>query len=183
LKKSIKEAALKLMSQKGLKFTIADLASSLTTSKRTIYEQFASKEQLISTLVDEAIDEIKQREQEIFLNKTLSCQEKLTGVLSIIPSGLQVGDRRLLEQMKRLAPDEWTKIQQLLMDEWQTVQEIIVQGIEQNEFRNVPVPLVIQQLKGASMAIFDPDFQTESETSLDTSVALMTDVFLHGLVK
>lgn len=160
---------------------MSDIAARLGVSKRTIYEHFDSKQHIIESIVDDAIEEVKQREQSIFLEKDWSYEQKLKAVLLIVPSGLQFGDAKLLEQMKRFAHNEWIKIDHLLRDEWKTVQQIIELGIQSGEFRPHHVPSVIQLLRGASMAIFDPDFLTYSEKSLSDVVATMVDVVMYGM--
>lgn len=182
MKKRLQETVLELIVQKGLKFTINDIAAKQGISKRTFYEHFNSKQHIIETIVDEAIDEVKQREQLIFQEKDLSCEQKLTAILLIVPSGLRFGDAKLLEQMKRFAPNEWVKIDHLLRDEWKTVQQIIELGIQNGEFRTLHVPSIIQLLRGASKAIFDPDFLTQSAKPLPEVVATMVDVVMHGMI-
>ncbi|WP_249365588.1 TetR/AcrR family transcriptional regulator [Cytobacillus citreus] len=103
--------------QKGLKFTMNDLAANLGISKRTIYEHCESKEHLISVIVDDAINEVKEIEKLIYENDDLTTVGKLKEILLIIPSGLQFGDARLLAEMKRYAPKEWVKIDKQLQEE------------------------------------------------------------------
>lgn len=182
MKKQLQETVLELIVQKGLKFTMNDLAAKVGISKRTIYEHFYSKQHMIETIVDDAIEEVKLREHEIFHNQELDCKQKLAGILSIVPSGLSFGDKKLLEQMKRFAPDEWVKIDQLLQDEWQTVRQIIELGIENGEFRPLDVPSIIQLLRGASTAIFDPDFHAYNVHYLEKVVETMVDIVMHGLI-
>ncbi|RNB78635.1 TetR/AcrR family transcriptional regulator [Brevibacillus panacihumi] len=181
MKKRLQQAALELIVKKGLKFTMNDLAALLGISKRTIYEHFESKEQMISVIVDEAIAEVKQAEKAIYDHQDWSSVRKLKEVLSILPSGLHIGDVRLLDEMKRFAPEEWKKIDQLLQEEWDTVTAIIHEGIASGELRPVHVPTVIQIMRGASGAIFDPGFLIHSTESLTSAVHTMVDTLLYGI--
>nr|WP_106781500.1 TetR/AcrR family transcriptional regulator [Lysinibacillus timonensis] len=183
MKKQIQETVLELIVEKGLKFTVHDIAKRQGISKRTIYEHFNSKQHIIEMIVDEAIEEVKQREQLIFQEKEWSYEQKLKAILLIVPSGLRFGDTKLLEQMKRFAPNEWVKIDHLLREEWQTVRQIIELGIQEGEFRPLNVPSVIQILRGASMAVFDPDFHTHASHSLSEALTTIVDVVLHGMTR
>ncbi|MBB4823541.1 AcrR family transcriptional regulator [Sporosarcina luteola] len=182
MKERLQQAVLELIVDKGLKFTISDIAAKVAISKRTFYEHFSSKQHIIETIVDEAIEEVKQRERSIFNREDWSCEQKLRDILLIVPSGLQVEDTVLLDQMKRFAPNEWLKIEKLLREEWETVQQIIELGINNGEFRPMDVPSVIQVLRGASMAIFDPEFQNHSAKPLAEVVETMVDLVMHGIV-
>ncbi|QTD41102.1 TetR/AcrR family transcriptional regulator [Sporosarcina sp. Te-1] len=182
MKERLQQAVLELIVEKGLKFTISDIAAKVAVSKRTFYEHFSSKQHIIETIVDEAIEEVKQREQSIFQRKDWSCEQKLRAILLIVPSGLQVGDTVLLDQMKRFAPNEWLKIEKLLREEWETVRQIIEMGIQNGEFRPMDVPSVLQVLHGASMTIFDPEFYIHSGKPLSEVVETMVELVMHGIV-
>ncbi|XOK60494.1 TetR/AcrR family transcriptional regulator [Paenibacillus elgii] len=182
MRERLLQAAMELMKRKGLKFTISDLAAELGTSKRTIYEHFESKEQIVGMLVDEAVSEVKRIEQAIYRDESLSCAQKLSAILTILPKGLQLGDHRLLSDLKRFAPDEWLKVDRLLQEEWGTVKAIIEEGIAAGQFRPVHVPTIVQLMKGASVSLFDADFLMNTDCTLGGAVRTMADVFLQGLI-
>ncbi|KZE74709.1 TetR family transcriptional regulator [Paenibacillus elgii] len=182
MRERLLQAAMELMKRKGLKFTISDLAAELGTSKRTIYEHFESKEHIVGTLVDEAVSEVKRIEQGIYRDESLSCAEKLSAILTILPKGLQLGDHRLLSDLKRFASDEWLKVDRLLQEEWGTVRTIIEEGIAAGQFRPVHVPTIVQLMKGASVSLFDADFLMNTDCTLAGAVRTMADVFLQGLI-
>lgn len=50
MKDKILKTAEKVITRRGTKFTMDELAAALNMSKRTLYEQFASKEELIETI-------------------------------------------------------------------------------------------------------------------------------------
>lgn len=58
-KETILEATLKMFYEKGLKFTMSDIAVCAGMSKRTIYMVFADKESLFTAMVDYCFDKIK----------------------------------------------------------------------------------------------------------------------------
>lgn len=181
MRERILRSAQELISQQGLKFTMADLAAEIGTSKRTFYEYFESKEHLIGVIVDEVVAEIKETGQAISQNPNLSNTEKLVLALTLLPKGVQLNDRRLIADLKRFAPEEWRKIERLLHEEWGAVAGIIAAGIDTGEFRNVHIPTVVQMMKGASFFLFDPDFLIRTDNSLVESIRAMADIFLKGL--
>ncbi|MDR0270928.1 TetR/AcrR family transcriptional regulator [Paenibacillus sp.] len=182
MKDKLQQAALALLTQKGLKFTMGELASYLGISKRTIYEHFASKEEIISSIVDDAIDEVLQTQRRIYENEDWSIIRKIKAILSIVPSGLRLVDARLLEEMKRYAPQEWSKIDSLLQEEWGTVETLLQQGIENGEIRPIHVPTVIECMRGASFAIYNPDFLMNTTVSLMSAIDSMVDMLMNGIV-
>ena len=77
LQEQILEETLKIFNEKGLKFTMDDIAHDLGISKKTIYTIFKTKEQLFFTMVDYLFDQIKVSEQQVMHNDDLSVVEKI----------------------------------------------------------------------------------------------------------
>ena len=71
--------------EKGVKFTMDDIANKLGVSKRTLYENINSKEVLLSLLVDEVFNSIKQQGQEIIEDNSIDDLDKLKRLLTVIP--------------------------------------------------------------------------------------------------
>ena len=61
----IVNATINIFKEKGVKFTMDDLANNLGVSKRTLYENIDSKETLLNLLVDDIFDSITQKGKEI----------------------------------------------------------------------------------------------------------------------
>jgi hypothetical protein len=57
--------------------------------------------------------------------------EKWKAIMSITPGNLK--SARLLDEMKRYAPEEWKKIDRLLQEEWDVVTAIIEAAIVNSE--------------------------------------------------
>ena len=77
LQKNILDATLRVFDKKGLKFTMDDLAKELSISKKTIYTVYDDKEALFLAMVDYIFDSIKESEQMILTDPSLSVVEKL----------------------------------------------------------------------------------------------------------
>ena len=71
LQKNILDATLRVFDQKGLKFTMDDLAKELSISKKTIYTVYDDKEALFLAMVDYIFDSIKESEQMILTDPSL----------------------------------------------------------------------------------------------------------------
>ena len=60
----IVNATINIFKEKGVKFTMDDLANNLGVSKRTLYENIDSKETLLNLLVDDIFDSITEKGKE-----------------------------------------------------------------------------------------------------------------------
>ena len=63
-KEVILEGTIKAFNEKGLKFTMDDVAKILGMSKKTIYTVFRDKESMFLAMVDYMFDSIKESEQQ-----------------------------------------------------------------------------------------------------------------------
>ena len=84
---------------KGFTFTISDLAKQLAVSKRTIYEHFSSKDEIVDEVIRNVIESIQERKN-IAEDGTLQTVEKIRLILICIPQQFQFMDARLLVELK-----------------------------------------------------------------------------------
>ena len=85
LKETILEGTLKAFNEKGLKFTMDDIAEKLGMSKKTIYTVFEDKESLFLAMVDYLFDSIKESERQVVEDKSLTTLEKVRTILCVLP--------------------------------------------------------------------------------------------------
>ena len=75
-------ATIDIFREKGVKFTMDDIANKLGVSKRTLYENIDSKETLLSLLVDEVFDSIKHQGQEIIEDDSIEDIRKVKAIIN-----------------------------------------------------------------------------------------------------
>ena len=63
-REKILKGTIQVFNKKGLKLTMDDVAEELKISKKTIYKEFKSKDEIFDSMVDYVFDNIKAREQE-----------------------------------------------------------------------------------------------------------------------
>ena len=77
IREKILIGTIQVFNKKGLKLTMDDVADELKISKKTIYKEFASKEEMFETMADYVFDNIKVREEEILSSTEYSTAEKI----------------------------------------------------------------------------------------------------------
>ena len=87
LRQTILEGTIQAFNEKGLKFTMDDVASILGMSKKTIYTVFADKNSLITEMVDYCFESIKESERKVLNDPTLDTVGKIRGILGVLPEG------------------------------------------------------------------------------------------------
>lgn len=183
MKERITNEAIFLMQQKGLSFTISDLAKSLGTSKRTIYQHFSSKDDIIDSIIENLTLQIKNKEEEILHDKSLNLLKKITQVLICVPEEFNTMDIRLLVDLKRLHYNQWVKIDEFLKQEWDLVIKLMEEGIKTGVIREINLQLFVELYLGAINQIYQPNFSLNTKLTMSEILKSVIDILLNGISK
>lgn len=175
-------AAIEEMRERGIKFTMNDLARRLGVSKRCLYEHFESKEVLISCIVDSSLADIVEQRRKILSDESLSFKEKLKGILSVRTTVFSPLEGRIAEEIKRCMPQEWMRIDQFMSEDWKFIEQFLKSGVESGELRSVHLPIVQKMVRGSINELIDYRFLDENRISLNQAKMYMFDVLLYGMV-
>lgn len=182
MRERIIAVAIEIIEEFGIKFTMNDLATRLAVSKRTLYEHFHSKEELISVITDSLLDEIDQKIKEIINNGSLSLSEKIKSIPLIYP--MKFGPyNRLLSNIRHYMPEEWTKIDHLLKATWRLFEdEVLRKAIAANYFRPVNLAVIQMMFDGIVDQLFNYKLLAQNNLTLNDALTAMIDILLYGLV-
>ncbi|MCA4152683.1 TetR/AcrR family transcriptional regulator [Priestia megaterium] len=181
MKERITQEAIFLIQQKGVSFTISDLAKNLGTSKRTMYQHFSSKDDIIDSIIENLILQIKNKEEKIFHDESLNLLEKITQVLICVPEEFSTMDFRLLADLKRLHYNQWVKIDDFLKQEWDLVVKLMEEGIETGVIREINLQLFVELYLGAINQIYQPNFSLNTKLTMSEILKSVMDILLNGI--
>jgi AcrR family transcriptional regulator len=167
---------------KGMKFSMDDLARRLGISKRTLYEHFSSKVEILETIIQQSFQEGDEKTQRILDDDSLSLIEKIKGVMLVLPTHYEFYDLRILEQMKRYYPEQWAIVDSALSDDWQTLRKLIEQGIQDGLIVNMNVTLLMKLIVDAVNSTLDQRFYMKNQITVSQALSAIVDVLLFGLV-
>ncbi|MCR5666121.1 MAG: TetR/AcrR family transcriptional regulator [Eubacterium sp.] len=178
-KVKVLEATTAVFKNKGMKFTMDDIAKELSMSKKTIYTIFRDKEELLYSMVEYAFDKIKESEQEVLDNQEIGTAEKLRQILNVLPDGYRDLDFRQLFALRDKYPKIYAKIELRLENGWDSTIRLMEQGIEEGVFR----PFNIVVFKTAYEATIEQFFvrnvlianNIEYAEALDELVSMLVD--------
>ncbi|HEK9099972.1 TPA: TetR/AcrR family transcriptional regulator [Bacillus pseudomycoides] len=166
---------------KGFTFTISDLAKQLAVSKRTIYEHFSSKDEIVDEVIRSVIESIQEKEKDIADDETLQTVEKIRRILICIPQQFKLMDARLLVELKKYHYNQWRKLDQFLREGWSTVIRLIEEGMREGSIRQIQIPFFIELYLGALNRIYDPMFMEKSDYTLGSMLESIMDMLLYGI--
>jgi AcrR family transcriptional regulator len=94
-------------------FTMADLATELGMSKKTLYVHFRSKHAIVRAVIDQFGNEARADADALFADRRLTFAEKLRGFAEGMAERLGRVDPRLFRDLQRFAPDLHRHIEQM----------------------------------------------------------------------
>lgn len=175
----ILEGTVKAFNEKGLKFTMDDVAKILGMSKKTIYTVFRDKESMFFTMVEYMFDSIKESEQRILADEEMTTLEKIRKILVVLPESYRDVDFRHLYLLKDKYPVIYEQVEKRLETGWETTIALLEQGIEEGVIRPVKIPIIKMMLEAALEQFFQRDVLLRNDISymdaLDEVVAILVD--------
>lgn len=174
MKNDIILATIAVFNEKGVKFTLDDIAKELSISKKSIYKYFNSKEEIINEVIDWLFDDIERQHYEILKRNDLSQTEKLRQILIVNPSMMEIDDDKMLK-LKELYPKCHELILNHFKSRWDLTLSQLKVCIDNNEIKPIPNEIFRTILIG----IFDSAIDSSDYAK---TVEECVDWFFKGIV-
>ncbi len=182
LRESILEGTMQAFNEKGLKFTMDDIASQLGISKKTIYTVFKDKDSLIYEMVDYCFDTIKESEQNILKNFGLSTVEKIKAILGVLPDSYKDIDFGQLYLLKDKYPRTYKKVEKRLETGWETTIALIELGIKEGVIRDIKIPILKTMMEATLEQFFQRDILVMNNISYKEALEETVSILVDGIV-
>lgn len=179
----IVQKAMEEINLHGIKFTMASLAAKLGVSKRTLYENFSSKEALIAAITDTIIADLTSQDQEACQNTSLDFNDRLKSMLAAYPKSMGPVNNRFAYDLQIYMPAEWKKIEDYLEVKWQNIEILMRQGIEEGLLKSTNPVVVKKMFIGSIKELFDHKFLLNNNIISSDAVINVAEVIMFGLVK
>lgn len=182
LRDRILDKAAELFFQEGVKsVTMTDVAKHLGISKRTLYEQFKDKDELVSKCVEKALEDGRIRSEEHFA----SAENVLEGLLLLYRQQFQEFkgvNRNAINEIKKFYPKAYVLFENHSKSCSKRYNELLAEGQKDGLIReDVNLEIVVGLLQAQFMLLFETDhFQLDKYTILDYMRAIIIN-FLRGI--
>lgn len=183
LRETILEGTIEVFNQKGLKFTMDDVAKILSMSKKTIYTVFNDKESLFLTMVDYIFDKIKDSERRVLEDESLGTLEKIRRILGVMPEGYREINLRQLYALRDKFPHIYARVEERLENGWESTIALIVRGMEEGVIRPVSIPLVKMMLEASLEQFFQRDILIQHQMNYVDALEQVVDILVYGIAE
>ena len=182
LREEIMNAAIDQFNKKGLKFTMDDLAGSLSISKKTLYKVFSDKEELFFEMADYCFDAIKDSEREILNDPEMDIVEKIRRIIIVLPHRYKTIDFRKLISLKEKYPSIYTKLEERLESDWEPTIMLLEQGIEEGRIKPFPISVLRAMVEGTIEHFLSRDILLTEDISYQEALEKMMDIIMEGII-
>lgn len=166
----------------GIKFTMDGLASRLGISKRTLYETVPSKAKVIELVIDRTFHKVKEQQKEILDDTTLTTQEKIKQLLTIIPAYSDLIDYRQVVEIGKVYPELYKKVQDGIEGDWEPTLQLLQQGIEEGVIKPYSMVIMKEIFCLAFERLLDGRFLIRNGITYDKALEEVTSIIFNGIL-
>ncbi len=181
LREKILEATVEVFREKGMKFTMDDIAVALSISKKTIYTIFSDKETLCYQMVDYGFDLIKESEQKVIVNQKLDTLAKIRQILGVLPESYKDLDLRQLYMVKDKYPRIYQKMEERLESGWETTIALLEQGMAEGVVRKINIIIFKTMFEAALEQFFSRDILIQNKISYRQGLTEVVNILVDGI--
>ncbi|MEY8765010.1 MULTISPECIES: TetR/AcrR family transcriptional regulator [Clostridium] len=182
MKEKILDAAAQLIARYGLKkFTLDEVAAQLKISKKTIYKNFKSKNEIIHTYFTSYIESDKNSVMEALAgNQTIP--EKIHSI--VYSSHCYKLPIPLLKETRQFYSDEWENIQELRKFKVKALQKLLKDGVQDGIFKSdIHFGVLSKMLEKISGMFTDYNFLLENRLKSHEAIDEALKIIFKGIVK
>ena len=181
VKEKILAAAAIMIEERGISFRMDDLAKSLTISKRTLYEQFYSKHEIVETILVHGAEEFYRQHENIVKNKSLTLEEVLDQYFKARSNLYAAFNGESFIEIFLAIPQLQETLKTLFKKDWDLLKDYLVRQQEQGTIGpHVDIDIIIMMLQGAVRRIV---FESTSHCDdLYTYMPKVISVILQGII-
>ena len=150
VKEKILAAVATMIEERGISFRMDDLAKSLAISKRTLYEQFHSKHEIVETILVHGAEEFYRQHENIVKNKSLTLEEVLDQYFNVRSNLYAAFNGESFIEIFLAIPQLQETMNTLFKKDWDLLRSYLVQQQEQGYIAHyVDIDIIIMMLQGA----------------------------------
>ena len=167
---------------KSFKFTMNDLASRLSISKTSLYENFSSKADLISACVEYLMLDLKNQEMEIYISNE-STINKFRQLLAIKQKVYPLINTAVYNELRKNYPTEWEKVNKFRKDRIDRIVNLLNEGVKKNEVNKIKDGVLRIMLSNLFSEAIDDDILLQNNITYVDVVDSMVEILVNGLAK
>ena len=181
-KQRIIQKASDWMFRYGIKRLNMDMLSSeLGMSKKTIYQFFKSKDDLVEQVIDHFVSSITSAQEEK-LSQVSTPLEKISAIMTPVYRLLVHVDKIFTEDLFRMYPELWEKINAIRVKRLEKIRELISEGIWEGVFKPVDPEMAANLLTVSVTNFIHPENLERLNVTPAQALYFLLNTFFTGIL-
>lgn len=182
LRQEVMVACLDVFREKGLKFTMTDVANKCHISKKTLYLIYDNKDDLFLAMVDFVFNKVRAGKEEIMANEGLSNIEKLSLVLGSLPEDIMAIDFSQLYSLKEKYPSTYHQIEMRMETDWDpTIQLIKACQADGTIKKDINIVIIKTMVESSLEHFFRKNILIPNNITYHQALREVIDVIIEGI--
>lgn len=162
---------------KGLNFTMDDLAKRLGMSKKTIYKEVGSKENIIRALLISMKKDLNEQQVAIMEDEQLPLVDKMRALLTAVPAKQHLVTPITLHQLERQFPSLYSMLGDMYHQDWTRFDVVYEEALKKGLVRKMDLKFFKEMYIATVTHIpeQEPFFQMSHQEVLKKTVAILFD--------
>lgn len=175
--------AMQQINDHGTAFHMDDLAKNLRISKRTLYEHFSSKQEIIEETLRSLMDDVYQQHQQLIADPTLTTEEKIIRFGRVRTRNITVLSVRKVNEVFHKVPGLCQKLEELHDKDFSLLSQLLDTAMEEDDFKPFDKFLILHMLRSAADDIVEYFDDVERDYSFSEYMEKCIRVILYGIKK
>ncbi|WP_299821394.1 TetR/AcrR family transcriptional regulator [uncultured Pontibacter sp.] len=175
----------KLFFEKGyVSVLMADIAREMGMSKKTLYQYFTGKEDLVVEVIKLYQQQMQTTVEQLIENSTISFPDKASQIFRFVATKLHDINPQFIDDIKQNSPKSWKLIQDYKADAaYLRFNSLLEEGVRMGYVRaDVNRPLAVMLYASALDTIVNPAFMKQVPHQLTDEIPYSPDAVFDGLV-
>lgn len=164
---------------------MAQLAKELGMSKKTLYQYFDGKEDVLKAVMKEYLAESTRKVERILQDRELDFKDKISQIFSYVGTRLSAVNGQFIADIKKNAPSSWQLLQNYKVEAaFLRFNALLEEGVQKGHVRkDINRPLAVVLYASALETIFNPDFTKQVPDELTRQMPEGSAQVFDGLVR
>ncbi len=181
IRSEVMRSCIRLFNEKGLKFTMDDVANDCHISKKTMYVIFKDKEEMFLAVVDYLFDGIKMSEALVLRDDSLSTVDKIRKIMGVMPESYKEMDFGRFYVLKDKYPSIYKKVEERLETGWETTLDLLEQGQREGVIRKVDISLIKLMFEATLEQFFRSDYISRHNCNYNETLNEVVNILIEGI--
>lgn len=172
---------LREINRRGAEFHMDDLARTLRISKRTLYEHFPSKQEIIKESILSLISKIYDTHVMLLANTALSTEEKIIEFFNFKRADVSVLSVRKTDEILQKMTEIHDVLKEAKRKDWDLLGTLLDQALQEPAFKQFDKFLLLHMLQSSTNEMIDYFNDVEQDYSFTEYMEKCVRVILYGI--